>query len=118
MRPAFLVAEVEPHHGLSARKLVLESFRYNVLTAYCPGEAIETFRAFPGIAAVIINAELQDYECVIAEMKRLNPDKKIILLRPSEHTRSEHADMYCNAHDPEALLDLLRRHFGEPEPTT
>lgn len=49
VRPIVLMAEVEPPEGLSARKLVLETGKFNVITAYSVEEALETLVAFsPG----------------------------------------------------------------------
>jgi hypothetical protein len=41
------MAEMEPPEGLSARKLVLETGKFNVITAYSVAEALQTLATFP-----------------------------------------------------------------------
>jgi len=42
-RLSFLIIETEPSDGLSTRKLLLESAKHNVITAYSGKEGVETF---------------------------------------------------------------------------
>src|SRR4051812_48605380 len=42
-RPTLLVAEPEPEAALSVRKLVLETAKFNVLTAHSDEETVELF---------------------------------------------------------------------------
>src|SRR4051812_49504710 len=53
MRPTFLLAEPEPELALSSRKLVIETAKFNVITAHSWAEAREAFKKFPGVDAVI-----------------------------------------------------------------
>ena len=46
-RPAFLVAEPEPEQALSTRKLLLETFKFNVITAHSERETIDLLHLFP-----------------------------------------------------------------------
>ena len=48
-RATFLIVEVEPPEGISARKLVLETAKHNVITAYSAHEGLELFHRFPAI---------------------------------------------------------------------
>src|SRR5690349_2301472 len=46
-RPTLIVAEPEPGQALSTRKLVLETAKFNVLTAHSTDEALDVFQSFP-----------------------------------------------------------------------
>lgn len=54
-RPTFLMAEPEPTQALSARKLVLEPAKFNVITAHWAKEALELCERFPEVDALIIH---------------------------------------------------------------
>jgi response regulator RpfG family c-di-GMP phosphodiesterase len=58
VRPIVMMAEIEPPEGLSARKLVLETGKYNVITAYSLKEALETLATYPKVHAVVLHASL------------------------------------------------------------
>ena len=47
-RPCFLVIDREFPGSVSTRKLVIETAKFNVLTAYSGKEALEIFTTFPG----------------------------------------------------------------------
>jgi hypothetical protein len=47
IRPCFLVIDQEHSNSISTRKLVIETARFNVLTAYSGAEAIQTLKNFP-----------------------------------------------------------------------
>jgi hypothetical protein len=53
-RPTILVAETELSQALSVRKLVLESAKYNVLTAHSTDEALDIFQMFPNVNVVVL----------------------------------------------------------------
>src|SRR6185503_18744271 len=56
-RPTVLVAEPEPPQSLSVRKLVLETAKFNVLTAHSTREALDIFELFPNISAAVLVGE-------------------------------------------------------------
>ena len=51
IRPCFLVIDHEFPDSISTRKLVLETAKYNVITAYSGNEAVETLKLFPNVTA-------------------------------------------------------------------
>ena len=53
-RPTLLVAEPEPSQALSVRKLVLETAKYNVLTAHSSREALDLFHLFPNVSMAVL----------------------------------------------------------------
>src|ERR1043166_7388249 len=114
-RPTFLVAEVEPGTAISARKLVLETAKFNVVTAHSKNEALEFFNMAPALySALIITSDLPGASQVIAQIKKAIPDLVAISLSPNRATSLRSADHHCSSHDPQALVDLCRRLFGDP----
>ena len=118
IRPAFIVAEPEPEQALSARKLILETFKYNVVTAHSVVETLELVRLFPNIHALIIHCGIPEFNAddLIRSVKISVPNLPIIALTPTESTL-KWADHVVHSHDPQELLDLVRRLFGDPRKT-
>jgi DNA-binding response OmpR family regulator len=115
-RPAFIMAEVEPIEGVSARKLVLETAKFNVLTAYSAKEALTTLKIFPKAAALILHASLPGVDCdrTVTAIKKLHPRMPVIVLAPSDGQSCKRADYNVPSYEPQELLNLLRRLFGDP----
>ncbi|HET6935943.1 MAG TPA: response regulator [Candidatus Angelobacter sp.] len=118
VRPTFLMAEIEPPEGLSARKLVLETGKFNVITAYSEQEAIELFKAFPGITALILHPAICQEQCsnTIKKIKQAKPEMPVIILTPQENSKFPGADHQISSHEPQELLNLVRSLFGDPRP--
>jgi CheY-like chemotaxis protein len=113
-RPTLVVAETEPVAALSVRKLVLETAKFNVLTAHSQKEALEIFDTAPKlINALLIVSDLKGAESLVAQFKRKCPDLPVICISPNEG-RIKGADHNVSSHDPEALIDLCRELFGDP----
>ena len=114
-RPAFLVAEPEPEQALSARKLLLETFKFNVITAHTERETVDLLHMFPNVNALILHCGIQDFnaENVIHVVKAILPDLPIIALTPTEREFGW-ADHVVHSHDPQELLELVHRLFGDP----
>ena len=115
-RPAFLLAEVEPEEGISARKLVLETAKFNVITAHSLKEMLELLRLHPKVDAVILHSLLAGFDCedIVAAVRKRKRDMPIIVLSPSPSFRCPDADHHLASHEPQELLDLLRSLFGDP----
>lgn len=114
-RPTFLMAEPEPDQALSARKLVLETAKFNVITAHSAREAMELCDQFPAVNALIIHGSLPD-DCgkLVAKFKRADGERYAILLAPSASSSCAGVDHRVSSHNPEELLSLLRQLFGDP----
>ncbi len=115
-RPNLLMAEPEPPESISARKLVLETAKYNVLTAYSGREAITLLNAFPNLSAFIVHSGLQDapHGELIRKAKERNARMPVILLATHHGVGEDGADYRITSHSPEELLQLLRNLFGDP----
>lgn len=112
-----MMAEVEPPEGLSSRKLVLETGKYNVITAYSVNEALETLASFPKVDAVVLHSSLckeRDCDQVIVEIKNRHPGMMVIALSPTSSQSYKFADHLLSSHEPQELLNLLRSRFGDP----
>ena len=59
IRPCFLVVDQEHSGSISTRKLVIETAKFNVITAYTGAEAIQTLNKFPAIDAVVLDASIK-----------------------------------------------------------
>lgn len=114
-RPTFLMAEPEPEQALSARKLVLETAKFNVITAHSTREALELCQKFSSIDALIVHGSLPG-NCaqVVSEFKRGDGGRPAILLAPSHATACDGVDHRVSSHDPQELVELLRSLFGDP----
>lgn len=101
--------------ALSVRKLVLESAKFNVITAHSTREALEVIEAFPRISAAVLVAE-ENIGCEqIAEAihKKL-PNVPVIGLCPHEGARCQGADHQVSSYNPEELVQLVRDLLGDP----
>jgi len=109
-----LVIEVEQPEGLSARKLVLETAKHNVLTAYNGAEGVELLRRFPGVDVVIAHMLVRDipFHRVVEMVKAIRPDVRIVALSPDGGGDIGDADFVVPSHEPQKLLELLHEKFG------
>ncbi len=116
-RLSFLIIETEPSDGLSTRKLLLESAKHNVITAYSGKEGIAMFKRFPNVDAICIDAELRDITGseVAKSVKSNNPKIRIVGLSPRLAARCDWADETIDSHDPAALLKLLEEMGGRTD---
>lgn len=114
-RPTLLVAEPEPHGALSTRKLVLETGKFNVLTAHSTGEALELVRLFPNVsAAVLVSDDHIDCDEIAAAVKNQLGNRPVVSLAARIGVRCARADHHLSSHEPEELLNLMRKLLGDP----
>ncbi len=116
-RLAFLIVESEPGQGLSTRKLLLETAKHNVITAYTAREGGRMFNRFPNVDVVCIDTELNDLDGygLVEEIRSKNRDIKILALTPRIGAHYRWADEVVNSHDPAALLKCLERLGGRTD---
>jgi len=118
IRPALLVAEHEPDGALSTRKLVLETAKFNVVTAHSAEEARATLDVMaPGLAALIVTSSLgseDDCLAVAKVFKERKPDAPVIFLSPGGYQDCRWSDHQLSSHEPEKLVTLIRSLFGDP----
>ena len=114
-RPTFLVAEPEPNEALSVRKLVLETAKFNVITAHHTQEALDIIHLFPKIsAAILVMAREINCELIAQSIKSGNAEIVVIALSPQIAGHCAKADHILSSHEPEQLVSLVRSLFGDP----
>lgn len=103
-----LMLEEEQPEGLSARKLVVETAKHNVLTAYNLTSGLDLLRRFPDVDIILIHAHLiQEKPDLLAEVKRTCPGKPIILATPFANDHRPEVDYVVDSHKPQELLNLF-----------
>ena len=119
-RPCFIFVDREHSGSISMRKLIIESAKFNVLTARDGAEAIETFERFPAVNGVILNAAVRDIPCseVIAFLRSRAPRLPIIVVQGPAVPECPGGDYYIDSFDPVQLLEILRDLFPRaPSPS-
>lgn len=109
-RPCYLVVDREFSANISTRKLVIETAKFNVITAYSGQEALDTVKRFPAIDGVVLDTTLRDIEApdLIRQIKQLQSKLPIVLIRSSNHEQCNEADYNLEYFDPASLLELLQ----------
>jgi DNA-binding response OmpR family regulator len=107
-----LMIETEQPEGLSARKLVVETAKFNVLSAYNSEDGLDLLRRFPLVTAVLVHGRLPDAEQVIAAAKSLDSKLPVIVASPQDHARYNGADYVVSSHNPQELVRLLQELAG------
>jgi CheY-like chemotaxis protein len=109
-RPCFLVIDREFPGSISTRKLVIETAKFNVLTAYSGKEALEIFKKFPAVSGIVLDGGMDDVSCsdVALEAKQLQPKIPIIVIAAPGFSGCPEADYQLESFDPAKLLEILR----------
>ena len=110
VRPCFLVIDREFPGSISTRKLVIETAKFNVLTAYSGVEAQEMFERFPAISGVVLDAGLVDVSCteIIRIFKAKRSKLPVIVVGAPGSKECEGADFQLDSFLPAKLLEILR----------
>jgi CheY-like chemotaxis protein len=99
------------HAGsISTRKLVIETAKLNVITAYSSREAIATLQIFPNVRGVVMDAGRRDMPCdeLIAQLKAIRSDIPVIVVDHPGAASCDSADHFLPSFEPKRLLDLLQ----------
>ena len=109
-RPCFLVVDREFSSMISTRKLVIETAKFNVITAYSGEEAMETLRKFPAIDGIVLDAHMRDIpaEQLIVGFRALSPTIPVIAVHTPGALPCENADLHVESLAPEKLLEAIR----------
>ncbi len=110
IRPCFLVIDPDYPGTISTRKLVIETAKFNVITAYSGAEAIETLRRFPKLHGVVMDAKIPDIPCgeLAGKLKEIVPDIPIVVTSGRSYEDCGPIGHHLETYDPKALLDLLK----------
>jgi CheY-like chemotaxis protein len=110
VRPCFLVIDREFPGSISTRKLVIETAKFNVLTAYSAQEAIETLRMFSAIHGIVLDSEIPGMSCgkLVQELKKIKAGIPVIAICGPGENPCPDADHELESFDPRRLLALLQ----------
>jgi hypothetical protein len=113
VRLVVLMVEVEQPEGISSRKLILETARHNVLTAYSGDGAAYLLERFPNVDLAIIHTELEgkEFEATVHRLKEMRPDLYIVAISPVDSGKLEGVNAVLTSYDPQELLEFLAEHF-------
>jgi CheY-like chemotaxis protein len=110
-RPCFLVVDREFPGSISTRKLVIETAKFNVITAYSGQEALEMLRRFPAVDGVVMDGELDDIpsEHLTQKLKKIEPKLPVIVICSPGYADCPSADVQLESFQPQKLLEALRK---------
>jgi CheY-like chemotaxis protein len=116
IRPCFLVIDHEFPDSISTRKLVLETAKYNVLTAYSGTEAVETLKLYPNVTGIVMNEAVTGMDCasLVKQLRAIRADVLLIVTSSRGVTDCVMADHQLDNFDPASLLKLLRQLAPNP----
>lgn len=110
-RPCFLVVDREYPGSISTRKLVIESAKFNVITAYDTDEAVTCLKRFPNVDAVVVNAHMgSEDECktLIGRLREVVPGVNIVVTSAGGYRHCVRDEHHVDSLDPKRLLDCLQ----------
>lgn len=114
VRPCFLVVDREFAGSISTRKLVIETAKFNVITAYSCDEAVATLERFPNVHGVVITADRTgEAEQFLQFVRTRYPEVKRILTGEAPDGDGL-ADRRIESFSPDKLLQALRDLFPQP----
>ncbi len=103
-----LMIEMEQPEGLSSRKLIIETAKHNVLTAYNAEVGLDLLRRFPNVDLALVHSSLlQQHKDLLAQVKSLAPKVPIVLASPLKTERYPEVNYVVDSHNPQELLTLL-----------
>lgn len=111
VRPCFLVIDREYSGSISTRKLVIETAKFNVLTAYSAAEGLKMLRRFPVVDGIVLNAEMHDMGCdkLIERLRQIRPTTPVVVVGRSPNSECNAADYKVETFEPGELLAVLQR---------
>jgi response regulator RpfG family c-di-GMP phosphodiesterase len=110
-----LMIEVEQPEGVSARKLVLETAKHNVITAYSGKAGLKLLHRFPKVDTVVIHSHIDDLSCgdITRQVKAEYPSMPVIVLSPTpQNDECSPADYVVDSLVPNDILELLANKLG------
>ena len=89
---------------------MIETAKFNVITAYSSQEAIDTLRKFPLLDGVVTDSGMSDMVCdtLIGELKAVRPDMPVIVVRTPRGSSCDRVDFLLDSFNPTQLLELLQ----------
>jgi DNA-binding response OmpR family regulator len=109
-RPCFLVIDREYPGAISTRKLVIETAKFNVLTAYSSEEALLTLRRFPNVDGIVMDAPMGDKPCaeLVKQLREIEPDVPIVITSDRGYVDCGPVEHHLENFEPRKLLSVLQ----------
>ncbi len=112
VRPTVIVLDVVTPNALSDLKLIIETAKFNVLTAFNSGELLATAQKYDADAFVIDSVILDVHPAeLMKELRRLYPAKPLVLVGDDS---LDGFDATLRPGNPAAVVDYLLKTFGQP----
>ena len=94
---------------------MIETAKYNVITAYSREEAVGTLERFPKVDGVVLGAglDVEDASTLISQIKAINPKLPVVLTSADAHGESLGADYVVPSFNPGLLLQTLQASCGQ-----
>lgn len=111
MRPCFIILDQEFPGSISSRKLVIESAKLNVITAYSQREAIETLERYPRVDGIVVNAQMEGHmSCrqIIEKLRGIRSNIPIVTVSAGGDP-CDNEQFHVSSYDPRQLLDALEQ---------
>ena len=113
LRPCFMVIDREFAGGISTRKLVIETAKFNVITAYSFAEAMTTLELFPNVHGCVVSTSHDDEPARFLRAVRSQYPKIKLVLTGQNTVQDATCDALVEGYSPEKLLAALRGLFPE-----
>lgn len=110
-RPCFLVVDREYPGSISTRKLVIETAKMNVLTAYSAAEALDMLERFPAVNGIVVEMGVEDMssEELVRGIKKAAPKLPVIAIAAPGASGFSDADFHLESFQPRSCSSSSRR---------
>jgi len=90
---------------------VLESGKFNVITAYSAQEAIQTLDRFPKVDGVVLDSRIQGQPCeeVLRQLRKTRANIPIVTVSPGGLDPCGGEQYHISNSDPKQLLEALQK---------
>jgi hypothetical protein len=110
-RPCYLVVDRDFPGSISSRKLVIETAKFNVITAYDGAEAVDCLKRFPKVDGVVLNADLEgdgQTSKLISDLRAIVPKLDVIVVSAGGYIRHDQSEHNVDSLNPKELLGCLQ----------
>ncbi len=114
-RPTALVVEPDSSEAISARKLVLETGKFNVITAHSIAEGMISLKQHHPEVLVLHAGVRENDPNELVRVARQSEEVFIIGLKVPGHDAINGTDRELDSNAPQELLELLVETFGDPK---
>ena len=94
---------------------MIETAKFNVLTAYDAEEGIRTLERFPRVDGIVVDAQRDDMPCseLIDRLRAVRSQVPIVVTSPHAEPMCGDGVYYVESFDPKSLLALLQNFCEE-----